>query len=455
MKQLLSGAATRQVPAIVVGVLLAAYGLSAMVWLSFDMRPGPPPEFIGPASEIGHTLRLLAVLPAEEHTAVLSAIVTDGLIVQEGAGALPVLSLENTPQVHGLQHALSEELDLGNRVLLVGSELRHEGRPVSLDVLATYGLSADHWLLFRLVPRNRGLLRWLSPSGVASFIAVPIIVGLISLWAARRVTRPLVRLAAATEGVGALQDNPSPVMEEGTLEVRRVARAFNAVLDRLQRFVADRMEMLASISHDLRTPLTRLRLRAETLNDAEMRKKMLNDIRAMESMVTSTLAFIRDEAALEPIEQVDLGVLLQTVCDEFNDAGNAVYYQGPARHGVACRPQALQRALVNLIDNALKFDATVILRLEATPGGVAISIEDDGPGIPDTEKDDVFKPFFRGQRATGDRWGSVGLGLSIVKAIVESHQGSIELSDRVPQGLCVRLSIPVSHLNAGTKSIPV
>jgi hypothetical protein len=334
-------AATRQIATIVVGSLLTAYGLSALVWLSFDMRPGPPPEFIGPASQIGLTLRLLETLPTEDREKILAALSTRGFAVREGIGLPPVLHAQDSPQARGLKHALREELHLEDELLPVGFETRSNGDRGSLDILIARGFPPDHWLLFQL-PRDddrHGIpLRWVSPSGVASFIAVPLLVGFISLWAARRVTSPLVRLAAATEGLGTLRD-PAAVAEEGALEVRQVARAFNLVSESLRLFIADRTRMLASISHDLRTPLTRLRLRVEIMHDFETRKKMLNDIRTMESMISSTLAFIRDEAALEPIERVDMGVLLQTICDEFNDAGNQVTMKVPfiAGHPVAHR----------------------------------------------------------------------------------------------------------------------
>jgi signal transduction histidine kinase len=442
MRALLAGAATRQIAAIVLSSLLTAYGLSAAVWLFFDIRPGPPSEFIAPASEVALTLRVLAALPTEDRTRVLSAVASNAISVEEGDGKPPVLYASDSPEVRGLVHAL--QASLRYQPLMVGFETPSSGTPSGLNILVSNDLPDNHWLLFRLAPiddRHGVPLRWISPSGVAFSVTIPLLVGFISLWAARRVTSPLVRLAAATESLSVLRD-PLPVTEEGAVEVRQVARAFNSVLKRLQLFVAERTRMLASISHDLRTPLTRLKLRAETMDDCEPRTKMLNDIRTMEAMITSTLAFLRDEAAVEPIERVDIGVLLQTVCDEFNDAGYAVDYEGPSHCGASCRPQAMQRALVNLIDNALQFDARTKARLEQQRDGVVVSIEDDGPGIPDAQKEAVFAPFMRGQSVDGSRRDGSGLGLSIVKAIVESHDGRIALTDRRPHGLCVEMFIP-------------
>jgi signal transduction histidine kinase len=435
-----AGAATRQIATIVVSSLLAAYGLSALIWLTFDMRPGPPPEFLGPASQIGLVLRLLDTIPPTDRSHVLTAFASARMSVREGKDAPPVLDAPDAPPVRGLRHALNMEPGLAGRTLSVGFAAAAEGQPRSLGVVVAAG---GGWLLFALAPdrhRHRFPLQWISWSGVSSFVAIPLLVGFISLWATRRVISPLERLVTATDGLGLLPD-PVPVAEEGAPAVRQVARAFNSVSARLRRFVSDRTRMLASVSHDLRTPLTRLRLRTETIDDAATRQKMLNDIRTMESMITSTLAFIRGEAALEPIERVDIAVLLQTICYECDDAGNLVQYQGPPHSAASCRPQAFQRALVNLIDNALKFDASVVVRLQARAEDLIVTVEDDGPGIPDAQKGSVFQPFFRGA-SPPDSPDGVGLGLSIVKAIVESHQGRIELLDRVPHGLCVRLYIP-------------
>jgi signal transduction histidine kinase len=441
MKRLLSGGATQHIAAIVIASLLAAHMLSAVVWLSFDMRPGPPPEFVRPASQIGLVLRLLDALPEEDHAAILATAVRSGLSIREGTGPLPAPLLDSDPRVHGLSHALRDERGLEHKIVALGREDLPSGPSNVFTVIANPAPLRDRWLLFEFAISSHSPLPWISPSGAASFIAIPLLVALISLWAARRVTSPLVRLAAATESLTILQD-PPPVAEEGALEVRQVARALNLMTGKLRRFVSDRTRMLAAISHDLRTPLTRLRLRAETLDDVETSSKMLNDIRTMESMITSTLAFIRDEASQEALKKIDVAVLLQTVCDEFADSGSDVKYEGPLHCAVSARPLALERALNNLIDNSVKFASTVTATLNLTPSEIVIAIEDDGPGISDVEKEAVFKPFFRGDLARNDQRGGTGLGLSIVRSIVESHNGRTDLSDRLPQGLCVRLYLP-------------
>jgi signal transduction histidine kinase len=169
---------------------------------------------------------------------------------------------------------------------------------------------------------------------------------------------------------------------------------------------------------------------------------MLKDIRAMDVMISSTLSYITQERSSEPVENIDLAALLQTMCDDFSDAGFDVTYIGPLHCAAACRPQALERALNNLIDNAVKFGETATLVLDAASGTLVIDVEDDGPGIAAAEKEDVLKLFYRSDAARGSDQGGVGLGLAIANTIVRGHGGTIQLLDREPHGLCVRVRIP-------------
>ncbi len=442
MKRLLAGGTTRQIAAIVIIAIVAAHAMTGAIWLSVDTRPGPPPEFLGPAARIGLVLRLLQALHADDEAAILAAASGGGLSVREGAGEPPVLGSAGDREAAGLRHAMEQALGPGTQLWTLARASLPDRQPGDLAVLVRRG--GGRWVLFAIDPhagRAPKRLLWFSPGLVAWLIGSPLLIGFVSLWATRRVVSPLVRLAKATEGLSDLKD-PSPVAEEGALEVRQVAHAFNAVTGRLRRFVVERTRMLAAVSHDLRTPLTRMRLRAETVEDEETRTKMLIDIRTMESMITATLAFIREESTREAMQRVDMAVLLQTVCADFADAGAEVRYEGPLHCAASCRPQALQRALINLIDNAVKLDASVTARLEQASDGFVVTIDDNGPGIPEERKEEVFKPFVSGDPHRDDPSGSMGLGLSIVRAIVQSHNGQIELSDRVPNGLSVRLWIP-------------
>jgi signal transduction histidine kinase len=445
MKRLFNAGATAQIASIVVVALLVAHALSAIVWLSFDKeRLGPPPEFIRPAAQIGLVLHLLDTVPPPDHAAIKTAASQAGFTFTENAGAPIQVEKERFP-AQGVRHALRAELGLASKDVVILNEDSQGQLGRGMDIFVHSLGAEESWIHFQF--RHAGELCrprpffWLSGNGVASLVLIPILIGLISFWATRRVTIPLVKLAVATEGVSIVRD-PSPVAEEGAREVRQVARAFNSVLERLQCIVADRTQMLASVGHDLRTPLTRLRLHAEATPNFETQRKMLNEIRRMEAMIDATLAFLREEAAHEPVEQVDVAVLIQTICDEFVDTGTEVDYDGPLHARATCRPLALQRALVNLVDNAAKFDTRITARLECNAEGLIISIEDDGPGISDEQKKAVFKPFFRGDASRSYSGGGMGLGLSIVEGVVQSHNGRIHLIDRLPNGLCVQLLLP-------------
>jgi signal transduction histidine kinase len=207
--------------------------------------------------------------------------------------------------------------------------------------------------------------------------------------------------------------------------------------------LADRTLMLGAISHDLRTPLTRLRLRIETGRVDEDRPRMLADIEAMESMLASTLSFVRGVDDAELPEAVDLDLTLQTVCDMISDLGGEVSYDGPSRCRLLGRPQALMRALSNVIGNACKYGSHARVSLRRAPGpGFVVVVEDDGPGVPDADKLKVFEPFYRTAMARERDREGMGLGLSIARSIILSHGGSIELGDAQPHGLVVRITLP-------------
>jgi signal transduction histidine kinase len=212
---------------------------------------------------------------------------------------------------------------------------------------------------------------------------------------------------------------------------------------RIQNLADDRTRMLAAISHDLRTPLARLQLRAERLPDTSASDGMLRDIAIVNDMLGETLAYLRESGSSEPIYRVDLPSLLQTICAEFTDIGNSVSYEGPGRYTFACRARALTRAITNVIDNGTKYGSSVTVALQScSPTAVRIEISDDGPGIAPELLDKVFEPFFKADNArqSSARPG-FGLGLSIAREIVRGHAGEIELLPHTPHGLTVRVSL--------------
>jgi signal transduction histidine kinase len=285
-------------------------------------------------------------------------------------------------------------------------------------------------------------LGYLEQVAIAAFMVFA--TGGLWAWLTWTVNRPLTRFSRAAERVGLDVQAPS-LPEQGPAQLKRAIRAFNEMQVRLQRFLSDRTRMLGAISHDLRTPLTRLRLRIETDRVAEEKSKMLGDIESMESMLTSTLSFIRGVDEVEAPDVVDLDSLLQTVCDLVCDLGGDVSFSGPGRSPYHCRPQSIMRALTNVVANAAKYGRRAVVSLERLKdAGFIVEVQDEGPGIPDAEKTKVFEPFYRTASARDSDSQGMGLGLPIARSIILAHGGTIELLDREPHGLRVHIFLPES-----------
>jgi signal transduction histidine kinase len=266
----------------------------------------------------------------------------------------------------------------------------------------------------------------------------------VSVWAVRRVTAPLATLSAAAERLGNDLNAPQ-IAETGTVEMRRASHAFNAMQARLRGLIDNRTRLLAAISHDLRTPLTLLRLRAENIDDATEREKMLATIAEMDDMVGATLAFARDEAAAEERRPTDLMALVQSVADDMTDAGFSVRVEPSAAIVLDCRPAALKRAIRNLVDNAVKYGKNASIAVKPKPESVDVTIDDEGPGISNEELSRVFEPFYRVEQSRNPETGGVGLGLAIALSIVQAHGGEIILRNRPSGGLQACVVLPRSR----------
>jgi signal transduction histidine kinase len=292
------------------------------------------------------------------------------------------------------------------------------------------------------------VLPWRSPGFASAFIVMTILGAIMITWAVRMLLVPVKTLAAAAEALGRDVANAPPLPETGPLEIVTAAVAFNTMAARVRRFVEDRTFLLTAIGHDLRTPITRLKLRAEYMDDDEQRTKMLADLDEMEAMVAATLAFGRDAATTEPVVKLDLASLLRTILDDAADGdpehADGLTYDGPKHLPVRARPLALKRALANLVGNALKYGDAAAVTLHAPVRGVArIDIDDHGPGIPDEEKERVFEPFRRLEMSRNRETGGSGLGLSIARNILRAHGGDISLTNRPEGGLRVAVALPV------------
>ena len=254
-------------------------------------------------------------------------------------------------------------------------------------------------------------------------------------------TAPLSSIAQAADRLGR-DVNAPPMPEAGTVEMQQAAHAFNTMQTRLQALIENRTRMLAALSHDLRTPLTLLRLRTENVDNVEERDKMLATIAEMNAMIGSTLQYAREQAADEPRRSTDVTALVQSVVDDMADAGLDVTMAPAEPVSIRCQPAALKRALTNLIGNAVKYGERARVSLAASPRSVEIAVEDDGPGIPADELSRVFEPFYRVEESRSRDTGGVGLGLAIARTVVEAQGGTLVLSNRIPRGLRAQISLP-------------
>jgi hypothetical protein len=288
---------------------------------------------------------------------------------------------------------------------------------------------------------------WHSPTFLAAFVLMTVTAAALTLWAVRRLTAPVRTLAEAAEALGR-DVNASPLPENGPTEVAIAAVAFNTMAARIRRFVEDRTELLTAIGHDLRTPITRLKLRAEFVEDDEQRGKILADLEELETMVSATLAFGRDARTTEQVTQLDLAELLRTVLDEAGDAKPNVLdrlnYEGPAHLTVQARSVALKRVFVNLVANAVNYGGSARVRLLNAGGRVVtVEVEDEGPGIPSGDLDRVFEPFHRGEPSRNRETGGVGLGLPIARNIMRAHGGDVTIANRPPGGVKATVTLPI------------
>jgi signal transduction histidine kinase len=264
---------------------------------------------------------------------------------------------------------------------------------------------------------------------------------LVSFVAVRWVTRPLHVLASAADELGR-DINRAPLSEAGPVEVSRAAQAFNTMQRRLVRFINERTSLLAAMSHDLKTPLTRMRLRAEMLDDEQLRAKFEKDLLEMESMVIQTLEFMRGLSQREPEQAVDITGLLQGLQADNEAMGRDVSVEGRSTRAWRGPPKMLKRCLSNLVDNAVIYGERAVIRIEETADHLVIRVRDDGPGMAADELEKVFEPFYRLEASRNRETGGTGLGLSIARSIALAIGGGLVLRNHEDHGLEAVLTLP-------------
>lgn len=296
------------------------------------------------------------------------------------------------------------------------------------------------WLMFSAPSRSWGLDD--VPRYSIVLLLVLISTALVALIATRRLATPLQRFTEGARRFGTDFRAP-PIEPLGPHEIRQAILAFNAMQAQLQHFIRDRTQMLAAISHDLRAPLTRMRLRGEFIDDTEQQQRLFRDVDEMQDMINSALEFFRDDARLEPATSFDLAELLQTLLDDYRDQGVDIGFAGPQRMVYFGRPLGLKRVMTNLLDNAIKYGSEPAVELSSNAGQVRIKVLDGGPGIPEASLEQVFAPFFRLEGSRNKSTGGVGLGLSAARAIVLEHGGELTLRNRAKGGLAALVVLPV------------
>ena len=257
----------------------------------------------------------------------------------------------------------------------------------------------------------------------------------------RMTMRPLKRLAQAAKDLGNDINHP-PLTLAGSGEIRQASAAFNAMQARIRQHIAQRTQMLAAITHDLQTPLTRMRLRLEKVRDEDLQQKLVGDLSAMQHMVREGLDLARSMDSSEAMQALDLDSLLDSVCSDAADGGQDVRLKGRAAMKLMGRPMALRRCLGNLIDNAVKYGQQASVTVERMTGAARVRIRDNGPGIPADQLAMVFEPFYRIETSRSRESGGTGLGLTIARNIAEQHGASVLLANHPDGGLEVTLLIP-------------
>ncbi|HLZ77646.1 ATP-binding protein [Phenylobacterium sp.] len=273
------------------------------------------------------------------------------------------------------------------------------------------------------------------------FVISALVMAPVAYVFARRLSRPIKQFADAAERLGRDPKAP-PLQLKGSSEIGVAVRAFNDMQERLRRYVDDRTAMVGAIAHDLRTPLTRLRFRIESLPD-DQKAKMGADIDQMEEMISAALTFVRDASRPGERTPLELSSLLESLCDEMAETGHSTEVASGEKVVLEGDPMALRRLFSNLLENAVKFGGRARARVFRDASNAFVEIDDDGPGIPPSDREKVFEPFYRREPSRSRQTGGIGLGLAVVRSIARGHGGDVDLVNRAGGGLTARVQLPL------------
>lgn len=420
---------------VVMSVLL----LHAAVYITVvSIRRGPPPEH--PAETTGRVagfVQMLDAAPLAERAALIArmAQASPGLTL-----TYPFAQTSGSPRAQDPRAQHLRRLLRGNLVV-ADPEQSDDPRRVRIPVTLSDGTVVAVTLPFDQPP---GAPPGFGGAVIGTAIFLLLILSLLGTWTALFLLRPLRAMETTVEAYGS-GDTHTPLPETGPREIRTVSKAINRMQERITRLMEDRTRTLAAVGHDLRTPITRLRLRAEMLEDTPEKARMLADLDQMDAMVQSALSHLRDGRGTGQSATFDLHSLLQTIADRYQDVGKPVTMVETGRLAVRGRALDIDRAVTNIVDNALKYGETAAIALFRVGECAVVEISDEGPGIAAERREAMFQPFVRGDEARNmNEADGFGLGLSITRAVVEAHEGTISFADRKPKGFTVRVTLPVA-----------
>ena len=393
------------------------------------------------------TLRQTPIVVGDEDTKSTSVQLFSSMLLDElGADRqIRVAQTESTTAVVDMtqQHGMGRGMGHGRRRMMQQQEYDmaddHSEQSTGISFLVQVQLLDGQWVAFdTYTPKTPAVLPLRLLVTLSIFL---IVVLLLSFVAVRWLTRPLHQLANAADALGR-DINQQPLPETGPVEIRQAAHAFNLMQQRLKHFIQDRTHIFAAMSHDLKTPITRLRLRAEMLDDDEQRERFERDLKEMEFMVTEALDFMKGLDTKQQQQPVNMMALLESVQADYVDAGKTVTITGTSTLPFMGFAPLLKRALVNLLDNAIFYGHQAHIIIEDNEQFLTIRIQDEGSGIAEAEQDKAFEAFYRLEHSRNRETGGTGLGLTIARNITQTHGGEISLSNRPQGGLEVVLVLP-------------
>ncbi|MFT8952784.1 MAG: ATP-binding protein [Gluconobacter sp.] len=442
---------------LIITVTLAAVVTLALLELFFVFGgtwAKPDIQETGVVSQVGSVIRIVSSAPAADREGLAQAASTDDVHFAWYAA--------HTPLAQTLENGQYRSDEISQSWRFLKPYLRHrpnrlivfrENNPVSQATGLPYDKSRFHdayfagirlddgsWLLCVALTRFWGLYAFQRFTLQLLFLAVWVVT--VSMIASRQLSRPIEHLSGGVRSLG-LQPRSARLDEDGPREIRLVAETINGMQAQIQQFIEYRTTMLAAISHDLRTPLTRIRLRGEFIDCPEQQKHLFRDVDEMQTMIDGALSFFRNDASREESIMFDLPGLLQTIANDYCDQGFSVEYYGPAKAGYVGQLYAMKRVFSNLVENAIKYATPPTLTLETQQdGSYMIYIRDNGPGIPEASLSEVFEPYFRLDKSRNRQTGGVGLGLTSAQTIVRSNGGEITMANRSEGGLEVLIYLP-------------